>query len=242
MENKLTFELILSSMLKTAKNIVRSFYKIVKNILFLLFSLVFIVLFAIYKFFETIILWVDNKVVALAAKVNPKWFVYFIIILIVVLFVLLFLMTKAKAAESHSFDSFISEQVSEVRPAMEFNLDVLAQALIHVESQGNDNAISDTSSASGPLQELNVFVDEANRLSNLYNLGVHYDYSDRFDRQKAVDMFMIVQRHHNPENSFVRAVTIHRGFFSKDYYAAVGEKYDDLMHDLGYDGTYTELN
>lgn len=54
-------------------------------------------------------------------------------------------------------------------------------------------------------------------------------------------MFMLIQNHHNPDKSFIRAVTLHRGFFSPKYYEAVGKQYDNLMHELGYEGTYADL-
>jgi hypothetical protein len=240
MEKKLTLKLVWTSITRTTKAIAKSLYKLVKDILLLLFSAVFIVLLAIYTFFEMVILWVDKKVSSFAERINPKWFIY-IIFALIVLFVLFFSFTKARTSENCSFKADSLEVASVVRPSMEFNLDVLAQALIYVESRGNDNAKSEISSASGPLQELIIFVDEANRLSELYKLDVKFEYSDRFDRQKAIDMFKLIQHHHNPENSFIRAVTIHRGFFSEDYYSAVGDQYDALMHNLGYEGTYTDL-
>lgn len=227
-------------MVRTTKSIGEASWRLAKNIGLLAFIATFIILLAIYTFFEMCIVRVDRKVSTFAQCINPKWFVY-IIAGLIILFVLFFSFSKANAAQDNSFKADSIDTVQPKKDSVHFDLDVLAQALIFVESGGNDNAKSDISSASGPLQELFIFVDEANRLSALHKLDTHFDYSDRFDRQKSIDMFRLIQRYHNPDNSFIRAVTLHRGFFSPKYYAAVGEKYDNLMHELGYEGTYTDL-
>ena len=91
------------------------------------------------------------------------------------------------------------------------DLDALADALIWIESRGNDSAVSSMSSASGPLQQLKVYVDDVNRILKLKGLSSRYSYDDRFDRVKAIEMFKIIQNFYNPEGDIEKACVMHRG-------------------------------
>lgn len=80
----------------------------------------------------------------------------------------------------------------------------LQLSLMKVESECNPEAVNKTSGASGILQLMPIYVKEANRIS-----GLSYTLDDRFDPSKALEMFEIVQGHHNPEKDIHRAIKLH---------------------------------
>ena len=70
----------------------------------------------------------------------------------------------------------------------------LVNALIQVESNGNDKAIGDNGAAVGCLQIHKVMVDDVNRI-----LGKQkFTYNDRLDRSKSIAMFNIFTDHYSP--------------------------------------------
>ena len=69
------------------------------------------------------------------------------------------------------------------------NMDKLINVLIHVESKGNANAISKNGTCVGALQIKKVVVDDC----NLYLKKQKYKYEDRFNEEKSIEMFKIIQ-------------------------------------------------
>lgn len=67
-------------------------------------------------------------------------------------------------------------------------------AIIEVESSYSPNALGDNGLAVGILQIHPIMVREANRIIKKQK----YKYSDRKDRQKSIEVFLIYQRHWNP--------------------------------------------
>ena len=69
----------------------------------------------------------------------------------------------------------------------------LIQAIIHVESGGNANAVGDGGHAIGILQIHPIMVTDCNR-----NLGREaFDLSDRLSRSKSVQMFNVYTDHYS---------------------------------------------
>lgn len=85
-------------------------------------------------------------------------------------------------------------------------------ALIKVESDFNASAENLSSGAAGILQIMPIFVAEANRLS-----GKGFTLEDRFDPRKSLEMFEIVQAHHNPGRDIEKAIRMHNPG-GKDWY------------------------
>jgi len=81
--------------------------------------------------------------------------------------------------------------------------EVLELALILTESKGNPDAVGKTNDR-GALQITPVFVAEANRIS-----GRGYTHDDAFSVEKSLEMFSVVQSHHNPDSSIDRAISLH---------------------------------
>jgi len=70
-------------------------------------------------------------------------------------------------------------------------IDELMDALIIVESNGNDNAVGDNGRALGCLQIWKVVVDDVNRVSKK-----KYTHADAYDRRKAREICEIYLRHY----------------------------------------------
>jgi len=72
-------------------------------------------------------------------------------------------------------------------------------SIIHVESKGRDNAIARDGSA-GPLQIKAVLVKDVNRILAHRGEDLRFKLTDRFNRDKAVQMFWIYQSFYGKEN------------------------------------------
>ena len=81
--------------------------------------------------------------------------------------------------------------------------DRLVEALIKVESNGNESAVN-PSGASGVLQLMECYVDEVNRIG-----GTDYTYEDRFDKAKSIEMFNLYNQYYNPEHDIYEAIRRH---------------------------------
>jgi soluble lytic murein transglycosylase-like protein len=75
---------------------------------------------------------------------------------------------------------------------------VFIDSLIHVESRGRDNAVSRDGSA-GPLQIKSVLVKDVNRILARRGDTLRFNMKDRFDREKAIQMFWIYQSFYGKE-------------------------------------------
>jgi hypothetical protein len=69
---------------------------------------------------------------------------------------------------------------------MKIEIMTLILALIQIESGGNDKAIGDSGKAYGCLQIHDKYVADVAWAS-----GIPYAHEEAFDRQKAIDMFLI---------------------------------------------------
>ena len=104
-----------------------------------------------------------------------------------------------------------------IRKLHEAKWERMVDAITFVESRNDDHAYNETSGALGRFQMKKIYVDDANRISQLKGLGKRFSYHDRTDRVKAREMFDIVQEHYNPEKSINKAIRLHRGKKSPEY-------------------------
>lgn len=83
---------------------------------------------------------------------------------------------------------------------------LLIEALIEVESLGNDSAIGDRhlvgEEAVGALQIRPIMVREVNRILKLKGSKVRYKRKDRFSRDKSIEMFLIWKEFHHKDSDF----------------------------------------
>ena len=82
----------------------------------------------------------------------------------------------------------------------------LLNALIFVESRGNDSAIGDRhlvgNEAVGALQIRPIMVREVNRICKLIGSHQRFTLKDRFDREKSIHMFILWKNYHHPDGDF----------------------------------------
>tara|TARA_B110000259_G_scaffold22840_1_gene23488 strand:- start:257 stop:748 length:492 start_codon:yes stop_codon:yes gene_type:complete len=96
----------------------------------------------------------------------------------------------------------IKEIVFEIRPIDEMEL---VNALITIESQGNDSAIGDThlgEPSVGVLQLRPIMVREVNRILKLKRSEIRFKRKDRFSREKSIEMFLIWKEFHHKDSNF----------------------------------------
>lgn len=80
--------------------------------------------------------------------------------------------------------------------------DLLIEAMIWVESRDNDSAVGDGGRAVGCLQIHPIMVREANRILKLQKSSISYNLLDRWDREKSIEIFYIVNNYHNKSKSY----------------------------------------
>lgn len=96
--------------------------------------------------------------------------------------------------------------VLESKPVkIEASLEKLLDAMIQVESRGNDSIIGDRhivgGESAGALQIRPIMVKEVNRILKKQKSTKRYKLSDRFSRTKTIEMFMIWKNYHHKESS-----------------------------------------
>lgn len=85
------------------------------------------------------------------------------------------------------------------------HIDNLVNALIYVESRGNDSAVGDRhldQPSVGVLQIRPIMVREVNRICKRIGSHQRFTLKDRFDRNKSVHMFLIWKEFHHKDSDF----------------------------------------
>ena len=82
----------------------------------------------------------------------------------------------------------------------------LITAIGTVESKLNDKAVNGV--YAGFLQISYVMVQDCNRINKVRGVSKRYRYSDRFNRQKSIEMFKIIQSHYNAKGDLEENVRI----------------------------------
>jgi hypothetical protein len=131
---------------------------------------------------------------------------YFIILLIIPLFigatkkVMVREVLPVIEIEPKPIKPFVIEPI-----VIEPEITSLIDALIIVESQGNDSAVGDThlgSPSIGVLQIRPIMVREVNRILKLKGTKHRYKMSDRWDRDKSIEMFLIWKEFHHDDSNY----------------------------------------
>lgn len=87
--------------------------------------------------------------------------------------------------------------------------EVMELAMAYTESKFNPSAVGKDKDY-GILQITPIYVEEVNRL------GGDYSHADAFDIDKSLEMFEILQAHHNPERDIKKGISLHN---KSKYYA-----------------------
>lgn len=114
------------------------------------------------------------------------------IVKIVFLIILSFTISPAHAADA-----------GETRSAAKFWQPVI-DAIIEVESEGDDNAKSGASV--GAMQITPILVAECNNILKQRKQKKRYTLADRRNRQKSVEMFLLIQSWFNPKRDVELAI------------------------------------
>jgi hypothetical protein len=83
----------------------------------------------------------------------------------------------------------------------------LIEAIIKIESKGNVNAISLDKSCVGILQIKKVVVDDCNE----YLKTKKYCLNDRYNKEKSIEMFILIQKRYNKKRDIDEAIKIWNG-------------------------------
>jgi hypothetical protein len=89
-----------------------------------------------------------------------------------------------------------------VKPTYTLDVDPLIQAMIMVESEGNDSAYHKREKAAGCLQIRPIMVREVNRILGIQKSELEYTLEDRWSREKSIEMFHIVNGYHNKNSTY----------------------------------------
>jgi len=77
-------------------------------------------------------------------------------------------------------------------------------AIIQVESGGRSDA--QTGDQCGAMQIRPILVKECNNILKARNSKKRYTLADRFSVKKSIEMFLLIQSHHNPTNNLEQAI------------------------------------
>jgi hypothetical protein len=83
-------------------------------------------------------------------------------------------------------------------------IDTLINAIIQVESHGNDSAVNVSSQAVGCMQIRPIMVREANRILKIKGINEEYKLKDRYSRDKSIEIFHIWRDYHHKGHSWER--------------------------------------
>jgi len=92
------------------------------------------------------------------------------------------------------------EEKVKVKPKTNY----LLEALIEVESRGNENAVGDrhlSRPSVGVLQIRPIMVREVNRILKKQNIKIKYTLDDRYSKDKSIEMFMVWKINHHPNDN-----------------------------------------
>lgn len=117
---------------------------------------------------------------------------------------LLLLFTFVCPAESFGRNAGNKKTVNIEQIKAEYDYSQLISAIIAVESKGDEKAVSANGKCCGILQITPILVKEVNQIVG----EQRYKLEDRFDREKSIEMFYIMQSTHNPSHDIRKAVAI----------------------------------
>ena len=103
--------------------------------------------------------------------------------------------------EVEEFNKIVEEEKFTI-PTYTLDVNPLIQAMIMVESEGNDSAYCKKEEAVGCLQIRPIMVREVNRVLKIQNSELEYTLEDRWSREKSIEMFHIVNGYHNKNSTY----------------------------------------
>lgn len=152
-----------------------------------------------------------------------KSFVFGVIFGVLATFIcgmIVYISIPAKASEKRKEIVIVREKCKH-----ELNWNKFILAVAQVESERNPKAYNRKTDAAGYLQIRKSVVDDCNRI-----LGrKKYSMNDRFNKQKSIEMFNIIQNHYNKNKDFHYALKIWNPKSSFSYHLKVNNEYNKLI-------------
>ena len=88
---------------------------------------------------------------------------------------------------------------------------LIIEAIIQVESSGNEKAVSKDGKCVGAMQIQKIVVDDCNEYLKLKKSTKRFTYDDRYDREKSIEMFYLIQERYNKTNDIEKGIRIWNG-------------------------------
>lgn len=108
------------------------------------------------------------------------------IYLIVLILTSIFTITRSYAVNNNNRDK-LTTQCDTV------DMNRLIKAIIQIESKGNTKAISKDGQCVGILQIKKIVVDDCNEFMRVKKSKKRFNYQDRFNKEKSIEMFLLIQ-------------------------------------------------
>lgn len=102
-------------------------------------------------------------------------------------------------------------------------LENLMNAIIYVESRGNEKAYNKDGDCVGILQITKICVRECNNVLKKIGSEKRYTYADRWNKEKSIEMFYLLQDYYNPQHDIKKAIRLWNK--SSSYMQKVLERY-----------------
>ena len=94
-------------------------------------------------------------------------------------------------AECWELEEWVVEELTCTEPPVIDTVALLLDAMIQVESRGDDSAYAASENAAGCLQIRPIMVREVNRFLRKLGDTTRYDLEDRWCREKSIEMFYV---------------------------------------------------
>jgi len=104
------------------------------------------------------------------------------------------------------------------------------EAIIKVESKGNEKAYNPNGNCCGILQITPILVKECNQILKRKDSNKRYTLNDRYNAKKSKEMFIMLQEHFNPEHNIEKAIRCWNcGFYGNGWKTKSLEYYKKVM-------------
>lgn len=104
--------------------------------------------------------------------------------------------------------------------------EAFTEALIWVESKGDERALGKKDDI-GVLQITPILLQDCNRIVGYEK----YYLNDRYDREKSIEMFNLIQSHYNPQKDFHWALKLWNSGAPLSYHRKVMDKFNEIKND-----------
>ena len=116
------------------------------------------------------------------------------------------------------------------------NWEILIASIMKIESVFNQNIVSANGQCVGILQITPIVVKDCNRILKEKHSPVRYTLKDRYDKDKSIEMFNIIQEYYNPSQNTEKAIRLWNGGSgytkkkTEKYYQKVIKEYNKRLN------------